>query len=127
MRSEEAMRSVSPETNLMGRLSGQAERTYEATYQQLHSTSPPQVITFGASHADVLSMGRGFMGAFDLTRQTQVGCPAGCLFCYVPNEGLLTPSAVRGPSRSALGLRGAYQGGRPTQTSQACRPRSLSG
>jgi DNA repair photolyase len=97
MSSEEAKRSVPNETNLTGHLSDQAERTYEDTYQQLYSTSPPQGITFGASNADVLSVGRGFMGAFDLTMQTQVGCPAGCLFCYVPNGRLLTPSAVRGP------------------------------
>jgi DNA repair photolyase len=97
MRSEEAKRSVSNDTNPAGKLSDQAEHTYEDTYQQLYSTSPPQVISFGASTADVLSVGRGFMSAFDLTMQTQVGCPAGCLFCYVPNGFRLTPSAVRGP------------------------------
>ncbi len=28
--------------------------------------------------------------------QTQVGCPGGCLFCYVPSGKMLTPESLRG-------------------------------
>lgn len=97
MQAEETRRSVRNDTTPTGNLSDEAARRYQDTYQQLYGTSPPQGITFDTSQADMLSVGRGFMGGFDLTMQTQVGCPAGCLFCYVPNGYRLTPSAVRGP------------------------------
>jgi DNA repair photolyase len=97
MQAEETRRSVCHETTPTEPLSDEAGSGYQDTYRQLYGTSPPQGITFGASQADILSEGRGFMGGFDLTMQTQVGCPAGCLFCYVPNGRFLTPSAVRGP------------------------------
>jgi DNA repair photolyase len=94
---EETIRSIGHDTPTTGNLSDEAGSAYQDTYQQLYGTSPPQGITFGASQADILSKGRGFMGGFDLTMQTQVGCPAGCLFCYIPNGRFLTPSEVRGP------------------------------
>src|SRR5690606_1263318 len=39
-----------------------------------------------------------------MTMQTQVGCPAGCLFCYVPSGRMLTPGAVRGESGERWGF-----------------------
>jgi len=48
------------------------------------------------SEADVLSATRGFMAGFDYSLQLQVGCPGGCLFCYVPNGFRLTPAEMRG-------------------------------
>ena len=54
-------------------------------------------VTWETSQADILSPGRGFMDVFDFTMQLQVGCPGGCLFCYVPSRARLTPPAVRGP------------------------------
>jgi DNA repair photolyase len=69
--------------------------TYKHTYQQLYGQPPPQTVTFTDSNADIISNGRGFIGGFDLTMQLQVGCPGGCLFCYVPTGGRLAPAAVR--------------------------------
>jgi len=62
----------------------------------LHNTTPPATIHIETSAADILNPGRGFMRAFDYTMQLQVGCPGGCLFCYVPAGTRLTPQAVRG-------------------------------
>jgi DNA repair photolyase len=73
------------------------KQAYDVTYQQLFNTLPPASVTFGESEAEIISQGRGFVGAFDLTMQLQVGCPGGCLFCYVPAGERLTPSAIRGP------------------------------
>jgi DNA repair photolyase len=70
--------------------------TYEETYQQLFDMLPPGSIHYGESNADIIRPARGFVDSFDLTMQTQVGCPAGCLFCYVPSGRMLTPSEVRG-------------------------------
>ncbi|MEM7133409.1 MAG: hypothetical protein AAF702_44345 [Chloroflexota bacterium] len=36
------------------------------------------------------------MDAFDYTMQLQVGCPGGCLFCYVPNGSGIVPKTIRG-------------------------------
>jgi radical SAM superfamily enzyme YgiQ (UPF0313 family) len=72
------------------------EPAYDATYRRLFGTSTPQTVSHGESDADILSPGRGFMRAFDLTMQLQVGCPWGCLFCYVPAGWTLTPGVVKG-------------------------------
>ncbi|MBI3801675.1 MAG: radical SAM protein [Deltaproteobacteria bacterium] len=72
-------------------------RSYDHTYIQLFDEAPPPSVSHGESDAGIISEGRGFMSAFDLTMQVQVGCPAGCLFCYVPSGPRLTPSEVRGP------------------------------
>ena len=79
-------------------------KTYEETYQRLFQIQPPSSIHFGESSADIIRPARGFVDGFDLTMQTQVGCPAGCLFCYVPSGRMLTPSAVRGESGERWGF-----------------------
>lgn len=72
------------------------QRPYDATYEHLFGTPPPQSVTWGESSADIISPGRGFMAAFDWTMQIQVGCPGGCLFCYVKAGGLTTPLEIKG-------------------------------
>lgn len=64
---------------------------YEALFQLTRGVPPPASHVARESDADVLSVGRGFIQAFDYTMQLQVGCPAGCLFCYVPSSARLTP------------------------------------
>lgn len=64
---------------------------------------PPPRLERGQSDAPLLSPGRGFVSAFDWTMQLQVGCPGGCLFCYVPASRRLTPASVRGPDGSRWG------------------------
>jgi DNA repair photolyase len=82
----------------------QPVQPYEATYQQLFEVSPPSSVTLGESEADVISPGRGFVGAFDLTMQLQVGCPGGCLFCYVPTGERLVPQGIKGPQGQQWGF-----------------------
>jgi DNA repair photolyase len=82
----------------------QSAKTYEETYQQLFNLLPPDSITIGESTADIIRPARGFVDGFDMTMQTQVGCPAGCLFCYVPSGRMLTPGAVRGESGERWGF-----------------------
>lgn len=72
------------------------QQSYHDTYQLLHNAAPPETVHIETSVADIFSPGRGFMGAVDYTMQLQVGCPGGCLFCYVPAGTRLTPQAVRG-------------------------------
>lgn len=69
---------------------------YESVYQQLYNLPTPESVHFGESSAEIIRPARGFVDGFDLTMQTQVGCPAGCLFCYVPSGARLTPPAMRG-------------------------------
>ena len=71
---------------------------YQSTYRHLFRTQPPARVTGESSQADILSQGRGFMGGFDFTMQLQVGCPGGCLFCYVREQARLAPKEVRGAS-----------------------------
>ena len=78
---------------------------YTATYRQLHDRPPPATVTWGESQADIISPGRGFIAAFDLTMQLQVGCPGGCLFCYVPAGRRLTPAGIKGPQGRDWGFR----------------------
>ena len=80
-----------------------AKSTYAETYRHLFDVSPPESVTIGESNADIISPARGFMTPFDFTMQLQVGCPGGCLFCYVPAGGRLTPSAVKGPQGRTWG------------------------
>ena len=72
------------------------QTSYAETYQNLFQTTPPTTVEWETSQADILSAGRGFMDGFDYTMQLQVGCPGGCLFCYVPAGARLTPRAIRG-------------------------------
>lgn len=70
--------------------------TYSQVYARLHGNAPPSQVQNGISTADILSEARGFMAGFDFTMQLQVGCPGGCLFCYVPGGRFLVPAAIRG-------------------------------
>lgn len=70
--------------------------SYEAIYQELFGDVPPKTVTFTESSSAILRAGRGFVDEFDFTLQTQVGCPGGCLFCYVPSSTRLTPVALHG-------------------------------
>jgi DNA repair photolyase len=79
--------------------------TYAQTYQVLFGRQPPHTITWETSTAGILNPGRGFMGAFDYTLQVQVGCPGGCLFCYVPTGARLTPREIRGNDGGTWGFR----------------------
>jgi radical SAM superfamily enzyme YgiQ (UPF0313 family) len=77
---------------------------YNVVYKSLFKEDPPKSVTWETSQADIFSQGRGFMEGFDFTMQLQVGCPGGCLFCYVPPTYNLTPSAVRGKQGRTWGL-----------------------
>ncbi|MUG97771.1 radical SAM protein [Scytonema sp. UIC 10036] len=79
-------------------------QTYEEIYQKLFGILPPKSVTIGESNANIISQGRGFMEGFDLTMQLQVGCPGGCLFCYVPSGTRLTPNTVRGSDGQEWGF-----------------------
>lgn len=70
--------------------------SYDSVYNQLYNLPTPDAVHFGESSAEIIRPARGFVDNFDLTMQTQVGCPAGCLFCYVPSGSRLTPPAMRG-------------------------------
>jgi DNA repair photolyase len=69
---------------------------YDQTYQSMFGVQPPASVHYGESGAEIIRPARGFVDQFDLTMQTQVGCPGGCLFCYVPSGYRLTPQALRG-------------------------------
>src|SRR3712207_5187028 len=71
-------------------------RPFEETYSQVHGLQPPGELTVLESDAEVLSPARGFMTGFDYTLQMMVGCPGGCLFCYVPAGFRLAPAEMRG-------------------------------
>jgi DNA repair photolyase len=78
--------------------------SFDDTYFRLFDATPPASVTRGESDADVLSVSRGFLSTFDYTMQLQVGCPAGCLFCYVPSGTMLTPPSVRGANGDQWGF-----------------------
>jgi hypothetical protein len=78
--------------------------SYDQIYQQIFHQFIPGSITVGESSAEIIRPARGFVEHFDLTMQTQVGCPAGCLFCYVPSGRLLTPGQVRGQNGENWGF-----------------------
>ena len=72
------------------------ETPFAKTYGHIFAERPPAVVDRGESKAPIFAAGRGFMDGFDLTMQLQVGCPGGCLYCYVPPAFALTPASVRG-------------------------------
>jgi DNA repair photolyase len=74
----------------------QRAHAYSETYHQLFAAPPPGLVVLEESTAGILSPGRGFMAGFDWSMQLQVGCPGGCLFCYVRREPRLAPALVRG-------------------------------
>lgn len=69
---------------------------YQQTYTEIFNSIVPDRVEWGSSQANILSPGRGFMDAFNYTMQIQVGCPGGCLFCYVPNGSGIVPKTIRG-------------------------------
>jgi DNA repair photolyase len=73
-----------------------AAMTYDDVYRHLYHQNTPTEVHYGQSESQIIRPARGFVDGFDLTMQTQVGCPAGCLFCYVPAGRMLTPAAMRG-------------------------------
>lgn len=68
---------------------------YDRTYADVRGKRKPANVTWAESSASILSKTRGFLGGFDYTMQLQVGCPGGCLFCYVSSAPRLAPSDVR--------------------------------
>ena len=70
-------------------------KSFYELHQIVHGMEPPESVVVGESQADLIRPGRGFIGAFDYTMQLQVGCPGGCLYCYVPASKWLTPPDVR--------------------------------
>lgn len=80
-------------------------QAYQETYRRLFQSQMPASVQWGESDADIITQARGFIGAFDLTMQLQVGCPGGCLYCYVPSGRYLTPESVRGPQGRTWGFR----------------------
>ncbi len=71
-------------------------QTYDQIYQGFFNASPPEKVEYHESNTTIMREARGFIEGFDLTMQTQVGCPSGCLFCYVPSGRMLTPESLRG-------------------------------
>lgn len=68
---------------------------YDRTFLAVKGEQRPKQMVRGESTAPVLSKTRGFLGGFDYTMQFQVGCPGGCLFCYVSSAPRLAPSSIR--------------------------------
>ncbi len=71
-------------------------QTYDHIYERFFDSPPPKKVQYRESNTDIIREARGFIEGFDLTMQTQVGCPGGCLFCYVPSGRMLTPESLRG-------------------------------
>ena len=81
------------------------QASYNNTYHTIYgSIEPPADVTRGESTADIISPGRGFMSAFDYTMQWLVGCPGGCLFCYLIASQMVVPKAVRGEQGETWGF-----------------------
>jgi len=71
-------------------------QSYDQIYERFFNVPPPEQVEYHESNTDIMREARGFIEGFDLTMQTQVGCPGGCLFCYVPSGRMLTPESLRG-------------------------------
>jgi len=54
-----------------------AAMTYDDVYRHLYHQNTPTEVHYGQSESVILRPARGFVDGFDLTMQTQVGCPAG--------------------------------------------------
>lgn len=87
-------------------------------YHQLHDAEPPRV-EIGRSTAPIFSRASGFLKGFDLTMQLQVGCPGGCLFCYVPSNPWFTSPRTRGKNGRLWGFRMFEKEGVEGQLSEA--------
>lgn len=68
---------------------------YARTFREVKGLDRPGKLETGVSNARIISPSRGFLKGFDFTMQLQVGCPGGCLFCYVPNSPRLAPADIR--------------------------------
>ncbi|UCF37160.1 MAG: hypothetical protein JSU96_20625 [Acidobacteriota bacterium] len=68
---------------------------YDRAYRMIRGRTKPEEVLYTDSSARILSRSRGFLGGFDYTMQLQVGCPGGCLFCYVSSAPRLAPADVR--------------------------------
>lgn len=68
---------------------------YDRTFREIKGLERPGKMKTGESKAPIISPARGFLKGFDYTMQLQVGCPGGCLFCYVPNAPRLAPADLR--------------------------------
>lgn len=68
---------------------------YNRTFWEVYGKDHPRGVKTGESRAGILSPARGFLGTFDYTMQLKVGCPGGCLFCYVQNSPRLGPADLR--------------------------------
>ena len=71
-------------------------QSYDQIYERFFNAPPPEQVEYRESNTDILREARGFIEGFDITLQTQFGCPGGCLFCYVPSGRMLTPDSLRG-------------------------------
>lgn len=62
------------------------KENYSTTYRAIFQSGMPSKVTWETSQADIISEGRGFIGAFDYTLQLQVGCPGGVfsVMCLLP-------------------------------------------
>ena len=78
---------------------------YERMYRAQFDAPSPGETVHGASRAPILSRATGFLRGFDLTMQIQVGCPGGCLYCYVPTNAWFTSHRARGPGGRLWGYR----------------------
>jgi len=79
-------------------------KTFNDTYQMIYDDLPPQSVTKEESKSPIITEPRGFLSDYDLTMQIQVGCPGGCLFCYVKGSARVVPSTVRGPDGKTWGF-----------------------
>lgn len=68
---------------------------YNRAYREIKGMERPSRLKAGESRAGIISPSRGFLNGFDYTMQLQVGCPGGCLFCYVPDSPRLAPADIR--------------------------------
>lgn len=69
--------------------------TYQLNHREMFGSPDSITVAKSSSSASLFSKGCGFMNAFDFTMQLQVGCPAGCLYCYVRTGFRLAPHDVQ--------------------------------
>jgi DNA repair photolyase len=79
--------------------------SYARSHETLFGRPPPDRAPHGESRAPVFAKASGFLRGFDLTMQVQVGCPGGCLYCYVPSNPYFTSERARGRDGRLWGFR----------------------
>ncbi len=72
-----------------------SSETYQQNHREMFGFGCSTTVAKTSSTASLFSNGCGFMAGFDFTMQLQVGCPAGCLFCYVRTGFRLAPRDVQ--------------------------------